>query len=852
MRPIRTFKVSPALPPQLEPLRVLAYNLYWDWSDEVRELFRRLDPDLWEESRQNPVLMLGTISQERLQAASMDDGFLAHLERAQREFQDYLQERSWYQRHRGTGIRECYAYFSAEFGLTTALPLYSGGLGVLAGDHLKSASDLGLPLVGVGLLYQQGYFQQYLTADGWQQERYPINDFYNLPLHLERQPDGSELRIEVIFPQRVVYARIWRVDVGRVPLYLLDTNIPPNNPYDQDITDQLYGGDLDVRIHQEMMLGIGGVKALRALGLQPTVYHMNEGHSAFLSLERIRELMVEQGLSFAAAKEAVRASQVFTTHTPVPAGIDLFPPDKILYYLGRYREIFGLSEHEFLSLGREHTGDLQAPFNMAIFAIRMASLVNGVSQLHARVSRQMFGSLWGLTPEAEVPIRGITNGVHARSCVAPATQSLYQKYISPDWWALPAAAPEWQRVEAIPDEELWRIHDRAKMQMILYVRERLRRALEERGASQAEILKTREVLDPEALTIGFARRFATYKRANLFLAQPERLLKLLADRQRPIQFVFAGKAHPKDHPGKEMIREIIHFAKQHGLERQIVFVPNYDINMSRLMVAGCDVWLNNPRRPREASGTSGMKAAMNGVPSLSTLDGWWAEADYLGTGWPIGRGEEYTDIHLQDELDANALYQVLEEDILPLYYQRDAEGLPRGWLAKMKAAIRINTPLFNTQRMVQQYAQEVYFPVSDRWLQMSAQDYAKAQTLAAWKAHVFQYWYDIRIEEVTAQAPKEVRVYEPIGVTARIRLGALTPQDVQVQLYQGQVDATGHIPVGQVVPMTCQEQAGDGCYIYTGEVRYGSSGLQGFAVRLLPHHPDLANPLELGLIHWGN
>lgn len=851
MRPVRTFKVSPSLPPVLEPLRALAYNLYWDWSDEVKELFRRLDPELWESSRYNPVLMLGTISQERLQAAAQDDGFLAHLERAQQEFEGYRRERTWYERQRGHP-KDCYAYFSAEFGLTTALPIYSGGLGVLAGDHLKSASDLGLPLVGVGLLYQQGYFQQYLTPDGWQQERYPINDFYNLPLQLERRPDGSELRIEVIFPQRVVYARIWRVDIGRVPLYLLDTNIPPNNPYDQDITDQLYGGDIDVRIHQEILLGIGGVKALRALGLRPSVYHMNEGHSAFLSLERMRELVEEQGLDFAAAKEAVRASQVFTTHTPVPAGIDLFPPDKILYYLGRYREILGLSEQEFLSLGREHTGDFQAPFNMAIFAIRMAGFVNGVSQLHARVSRQMFGSLWGPTPQHEVPIHAITNGVHARSCVAPVMQNLYQRYIGPDWWALSADAPEWQRIDTIPDEELWRIHDRAKMQMILHIRERLRRALEERGASQAEIRKTREVLDPEALTIGFARRFATYKRATLLLQSPERLLKLLSDRQRSIQFIFAGKAHPKDHPGKEMIRAIVHFAKEHGLERQIVFVPNYDIHLARLMVAGCDVWLNTPRRPREASGTSGMKAAMNGVPSLSTLDGWWAEADYVNTGWPIGRGEEYADTALQDEIEANALYQILEEDVVPLYYQRDQEGLPREWIAKMKAAIRLNTPRFNTERMVREYAERAYFPVSDRGYQLAEQNYAKAKALAAWKARVFQHWYDIKILEVVAEAPKEVRVNEPIAVTVRLDLGVLQPEEVQVQLYQGTVDDSGLIPVGEVTPMTYQDRQADGSCCYRGEVRYSSSGLQGFAVRILPRHPDMSDPFELGLVHWSS
>jgi starch phosphorylase len=708
MKPIRTFNVSPSLPPQLEPLRKLAYNLHWDWNFETTDLFRRLDRDLWESSRYNPVLMLGTISQARLQEAAEDEGFLAQMDRAARQLEAYLKERTWYRKNRKLDIapsestsaivaqpsQECYAYFSAEFGLTTALPIYSGGLGVLAGDHLKSASDLGLPLVGVGLLYQEGYFSQYLNADGWQQEHYPLNDFYNMPLHLERHPDGSELRIEVDYPGRIVYARVWRVQVGTVPLYMLDTNIEPNSPYDQDITDRLYGGDIDLRIHQEIMLGIGGVRMLHALGLRPTAYHMNEGHSAFLALERIRMMIQQDGLDFAAAQQVAQSSQLFTTHTPVPAGIDLFPPEKITYYLGHYAQVFGLSKEEFLSLGRENAGDLQSLFSMAILAIKMASFVNGVSQLHGKVSQGMFRSLWPNFPQPEVPITAITNGVHARSCVAKSTQELYDRYMGPSWSQALPDHPLWERVNSIPDEELWRNHERCRSEMVVFIRDWLQKQLRKRGASSGEIDRAQEVLDPTILTIGFARRFATYKRATLFLRDLERIKQILHDagsdgRKRQVQFVIAGKAHPKDIPGKELIREIIHFTREEGLSGRVVFVPNYDIHISRLMVAGCDVWLNTPRRPREASGTSGMKAAMNGLPNFSVLDGWWDEADYVRTGWAIGHGEDYDDPEYQDSVEANALYDLLEQEVVPLFYNRDAEDLPRGWIAKMKEAIRL-------------------------------------------------------------------------------------------------------------------------------------------------------------------
>lgn len=853
MQPIRTFNVSPSLPKPLEPLRKLAYNLHWDWNVETKDLFRRLDRDLWESSRHNPVLMLGTISQARLIEVAEDEGFLAQMERASRQLDDYLKERTWYRKHRGktTKENECYAYFCAEYGLTDCLPIYSGGLGVLAGDHLKSASDLGLPLVAVGLLYQEGYFAQYLNADGWQQERYPINDFYNMPLHLERNSDGSELRIEVDYPGRKVYARVWRVQVGTVPLYLLDTNIEPNNPYDHDITDELYGGDLDMRIHQEMMLGIGGVRALQALGYKPTVYHLNEGHSAFLILERIRKLMQEEGLSLAQAKQVAQATQVFTTHTPVSAGFDLFPPDKAMYYVGHYANIFGLSREEFLGLGRENPGDLSSPFSMAALAIKTSSFINGVSQLHGEVSRLMFQGLWPNLPLPEVPITSITNGVHARSVVAKSIQELYDRYLGPSWSEKGAEDSLWDRVTSIPDEELWRNHERCRSELVVYVRERMQKHLRDRGATPAELAQAMEILDPGALTIGFARRFATYKRANLFMRDMERIKKIMmANKDRQVQFVIAGKAHPKDMPGKDLIRQIIHQVREAGIGDHVVFVPDYDIYLARMMVAGCDVWLNTPRRPREASGTSGMKAAMNGLPNLSILDGWWDEADYIHTGWPIGHGETYDDPEYEDEVEANALYDLFEQEVVPLFYNRDTEGIPRGWVAKMKDAIRLNTPVFNTARMLRDYAKCGYFPASDRHFAMTSDDYKPAKELASWKQSLLERWYEIKIEDVDIASPAELVVNQSVAVKSRINLAGLAADDVQVELYQGAVNADGQIVNGQPVVMDYQGTDENHCAIYTGEVIYSSSGLQGLSLRVLPKHNYLSSPYEPGVVLW--
>jgi len=852
MKPVRTFTVTPSLPAPLERLRDLAYNLRWAWNHDIIELFRRLDSDLWETTGHNPVLMLGTIDQARLEAVAADDGFLAHLERVSRDFDAYLTgESAWFRRVHGKSEGPFVAYFSAEFGLTECLSIFAGGLGVLAGDHLKSASDLGLPLVGVGLLYQQGYFRQYLNEAGWQQEDYEDNDFYTLPLVLERRANGAPLTVEVSYPGRQVIAQVWRAQVGRVSLYLLDTNIPANRPGDRDITDQLYGGDLEMRIQQEIMLGIGGYRALEALGLAPVVYHMNEGHSAFLALERVRRLMETQSLSFAEAREAASAGLIFTTHTPVPAGQDYFPPDLMDRYFGDYARSLGLSRRDFLALGRQNPDHDGEPFCMTVLALRMAAYSNGVGRLHGQVSRRMWRGIWPGVPEDEVPIGHVTNGVHFRSWISHEMDQLYDRYLGPRWREEPADREVWQRAEHIPAEELWRTHARRRERLVAFARRRLRAQLEQRGASRAEIEAADEVLDSEVLTIGFARRFATYKRATLLLRDPERLVRILNDPDRPVQIIFAGKAHPRDDAGKELIRQVVSLARQEGFRRRIIFLEDYDMAVARYLVQGADVWLNTPRRPREASGTSGMKAAANGVLNLSTLDGWWDEAFQPEVGWAIGRGEMYDDPDYQDQVEAEALYDLLEQDVVPTFYDRGADGLPRRWIAHMKASIGSLCHFFNTHRMVREYAERFYLPAADRYRQLTEEEMARAKALVGWEARIRENWAQVRIEVVDAGPATELQVGDEIHARARVRLGALSLDDVQVELYLGRVDADGEIVEAEAVPMRPVGPDGDGMYLFeVGAVPCRKSGQHGYTVRVLPHHPDLLSPFLPGLIAW--
>ncbi len=854
MRPLYTFTVKPSLPPELSRLRELAHNLIWSWDHEIIALFRRLDSDLWEETQHNPVLMLGQVKQERYLELAADDSFINQLERAAQRFNDYLTRTAWYERHYQDGRPDpLVAYFSAEFGITESLQIYSGGLGILAGDHLKSASDLGVPLVGVGLLYQQGYFVQYLNADGWQQESYPENDFYNLPVTLERDEKGHPRLIAVPYPGRDVYAQVWRADVGRVRLYLLDTNIEQNSREDQDITDQLYGGDLEMRLKQEIMLGIGGVRALRAVGLGPTVYHMNEGHSAFLALERIRMLMEELGLSFDEAKELARAGALFTTHTPVPAGIDRFPSELIGRYFGDYYRQMGLSHEEFMALGRQNPNDPYEPFCMAILALRLAAHANGVSKLHGHVSRKMWQGVWPGVPVEEVPIGSVTNGIHQPSWISRDMTGLYERYLGPRWRETPADAELWSRVERIPGPELWNTHERRRERLVAFVRRRLREQLQRRGAPEAELLAAEEALNPEALTIGFARRFATYKRATLLFHDPDRLIRILTDRDRPVQIIFAGKAHPRDNPGKELIRQIVHMARREELRSRIVFLENYDMNIARYLLQGADVWLNTPIRPREASGTSGMKAAANGVLNVSILDGWWDEAYTPEIGWAIGHGEVYQDRNYQDHVESNALYDLLEKEIVPLFYERGSDGLPRGWIAKMKASMKAICPIFNTHRMLQEYTEKYYIPAYERYMRLSADGLAPLKAFNAWKARVRQLWPQVQIRHVESDIPTETQVGRSNTIRADVYLGELTPQDVQVELYYGAVNPAGEIIDPHIVEMSSVGATGDeqGLYTFVGHVTCESSGLHGFTVRVAPRHPEQVNPFEMGLITWG-
>jgi starch phosphorylase len=853
-RPIRTFTVLPHLPERLQPLHKLAYNMWWCWNHEAVFLFRRIDDDRFEELDNSPVKLLGAIDQPRLEQLLHDDGFLAHMDRVEEAFDDYMGSSTWFHEtygdEGGVGASRI-AYFSMEFGIHESIPIYSGGLGVLAGDHLKAASDLGIPLMGVGLMFREGYFRQYLNVDGWQQERYPENDFFNLPLIPETRGDGTPLMVSVPFPGREVWARVWRIQVGRVPLYLLDTNIARNNPEDRGITGQLYGGDSDMRVRQELVLGIGGIRALHALGKVPTVCHMNEGHSAFLGLERIRMLMDEHRLDFAAAREAVTAGNCFTTHTPVPAGNDVFAPQLVEHYLGSYLPQIRLDRNEFLGLGRQNPRDHNEPFCMTVLAIRLANTTNGVSKLHGQVSRKMWRSIWPELPDAELPIFSITNGVHTRSWLAAEMAQLYDRYLGVQWEKRPTDHSIWKRVDHIPNAELWRTHERRRERLVAFARRRLRAQLGRRGAPPSEIARADEVLDPDALTIGFARRFATYKRGTLIFRNLDRLNAIINDKDRPVQFLFAGKAHPRDHGGKELIAEILHIARRPEFRRRVVFLEDYDINVARYMTQGVDIWLNNPRRPLEASGTSGMKVCCNGGLNLSVLDGWWVEGYEHDNGWAIGAGEEYTDLNYQDDVESRAIYDLLEQEIVPLFYTRSSDGIPRGWLKIMKRSMSTVCPFFNTSRMVQEYTERCYAPSAERFDLLSADGLKRAVQLAQWRRDLGRGWPQVRVEAVESRGADPMHVGSQVDVTARVQLGNFSPGDVEVQLFYGPVDSLGDIPNPRTAVMSHNGDHQGSAWMFHGSIPCRSSGQQGFAVRVLPKHPVLSNPFEPGLICWG-
>lgn len=857
-RQIRTYTVLPHLPERLQALHKLAYNLWWCWNADAVALFRRIDVDRFEALDHSPVKLLGVTDQKRFESLAKDDGFLAHMDRVETALNHYLAAPTWFQEHFGSEKYARIGYFSAEFGIHESVPVYSGGLGVLAGDHLKSASDLGIPLSGVSLMYREGYFRQYLNIDGWQQERYPENDFFNLPLIPETKDDGTPMLVSVHLPGREVFARIWRIQVGRVPLYLLDCNIPQNNPRDRNLTAQLYGGDQHTRIEQEILLGIGGIRALKALGKMPTVCHMNEGHSSFCGLERIRMFIEEHGYDFATAVEAVKAGTCFTTHTPVPAGNDAFPVHMMDHYFGDYVKHLKIDRATFLNLGRERPNNEHENFSMTVLAIRLSNSSNGVSKLHGLVSRKMWRNIWPDLPESEVPITSITNGVHTQSWISPEIAQLYERYLGIQWEEQPTNFDIWQRVEHVPDAELWRTHERCRERLVALSRHRLRLQLKHRGAPPSEIEAADEVLDPDALTIGFARRFATYKRGNLIFRHIERLLKIINDRDRPVQFIFSGKAHPKDHGGKELIAQVNQYARRAEFRRRIVFLEDYDMNVARFLVQGVDVWLNNPRRPLEASGTSGMKVCCNGGINFSVLDGWWDEGYVGDNGWSIGRGEEYTKEQesYQDDVESRLIYDLLEQEIIPAFYTRGNDGLPRAWLKRMKRSIATNVPVFNTNRMLKDYAETCYVPSYRRFQHLSANQFQKAAELAKWRSRLRESWGNIHVDYVDTPGADPMKVGSHLHVRAKVALGPFTPEDVDVQLFHGPLDSHGEITHPNTVPLIAAAgpdatNNGNRVWLFTGRIPCKASGQYGYCVRVLPKNPALANSFEPGLVAWG-
>jgi starch phosphorylase len=843
LKPQKEFLVRPALPEALSRMSELAYNLLWSWDHNLRALFRRLDSVLWKACGNNPILMLGRVSQATLERAASDPRYLSLYRRACERYDSYMQTAN-------AAGDKLIAYFSMEYGLTECLPIYSGGLGLLSGDHLKASSDADYPLVAVGLLYQKGYHQQWLNPDGWQQERYPINDFYTLPIEEVRDHNGVPLIVQVKLPTGVVHIKVWLIHVGRVKLFLLDTNIP-ENPSDEhrDITDSLYGGDIHTRMRQEIVLGIGGLRALRALKLEPTVFHMNEGHSAFLAIERMRLLMAESGLTFTEALTASRLNNVFTTHTSVPAGIDIFEAGLLYDYFHEYCASSGISFDEFLALGRKNPYDPAERFSMAILAFKCSAFRNAVSKLHRHVSQEMWSDLWPELPVDEVPITSVTNGVHLPTWLNGDFATLYDQYLQPDWRERYPDPRIWDLIQDVPDQELWEAHRRRKRRLIAFVRERMVKFAVDRKAGAAEVRRLNEVLDPGAFTIGFARRFATYKRATLLFRDVTRLKKLLTNPDMPVQIVIAGKAHPKDHPGKTLIREIVQLSRDPSVSKRLVFLEDYGIEVARDMVQGVDLWLNNPRRGEEACGTSGMKASINGVLNLSILDGRCDEAYEHSAGWAIGGREPYSED--QDELHASAIYSLLENEIVPMYHSGGEDNVPDEWVRRMKQCLRFISPRYNCQRMVAEYMQELYIPAHRGYAEVRKGNFDLAREKTRWNAIVRESWGSVKFLELGSIPHASVWSGSSIPIRAVVDLAGLTPNDVRVEAVIGKISSTGQLEDTQVLKLPAVEQRGQ-AFVFEREFIPQQTGRLGYSLRIGPNHDD--NPLTRpcnSLIKWG-
>ncbi len=837
------------MPSRISRLYELAYNLWWSWHPEALALYRNLDPDLWEETEHNPVHFLSEVQPQRLEQVTNDIAYLEQYDSVLSDFDRYMHPgtETWFSRTYPELANKTIAYFSAEFGLHDALPIYSGGLGILSGDHCKEASDLGLPFVGVGFLYPQGYFRQSITREGVQEAFYDKLHFSESPATPACGPDGNEVMISVDLPGRSIHAKVWKLQVGRIPLYLMDTDVAPNAPNDRELSARLYGGDREMRISQEIVLGIGGVRALRALGISPAAWHINEGHAAFLNLERCREL-VASGLSFNEAREAVAVNSLFTTHTPVPAGNDTFSYDLVDKYFSSYWGQLGLTRQQFMDVALEDHG-WGPSYGMTVLALRLTGQHNGVSALHGAVSRNMWQFLWPGVDADEVPIDAITNGVHTPTWITTDMNALFKRYLGEDWQDHVDEPDLWNAIIEIPDEDLWMAHMQRKEALISYTRRHLKRHHLRLGEGSVQIAEFEHMLSADALLIGFARRFATYKRATLIFRDLDRLRRILNNPKCPVQIIFAGKAHPADGPGKALIEQVYRFSRSDAFRGRVVFLEDYDIDMARHLVSGTDLWLNNPIRPHEASGTSGQKAALNGQPNCSILDGWWAEGYNGKNGWAIGEEREYHYPNVQDEADSLSLYTLLEQEIVPCYYDREADGIPHRWIAFMKEAIRSCAPTFNMRRMVKEYTRRFYVPEIQQGMKIAQDNYKEARTMATWKEKVKQAWPGV---ELYANGLREgqLSLGQGVNVQAWVRSDKLNPEDLTVELVYGEA-SNEHVAVQQALPMAYTKRESDGSYLYEIHLQPSKSGSIAYGVRVLPNHPALAGKHDMGLIRWG-
>ncbi|MDF2978508.1 MAG: glycogen phosphorylase [Actinomycetospora sp.] len=840
MKALRRFSVRAQLPAALAPLQELATNLRWTWHGPTQDLFGAVDEAVWRSCGGDPVRLLGEVRPQRLAELAEDEGFVGRVRERAEELHTYLSEPRWYQ-GRGDEVPSAIGYFSMEFGVSEVLPNYSGGLGILAGDHLKAASDLGVPLIAVGLLYRSGYFRQSLSLDGWQQEQYPALDPQGLPLHLLADASGEPVLVGVAMPEgRTLRARVWQASVGRVPLLLLDADIEENDADLRQITDRLYGGDAEHRIRQEILVGIGGVRAVRAFcGLTghpaPAVFHTNEGHAGFLGLERIRELVADAGLDFDQALTTVRAGTVFTTHTPVPAGIDRFPVGLVEHYFTADM-LPGIEPSRVLALGREPAGDM---FNMAHMGLRLAQRSNGVSQLHGEVSRGMFQQLWGGFDAPEVPIGAVTNGVHGPTWTAREIAGV----------TAGAAAAGDSELFGVSDALLWELRGTLRKRLVEEVRRRVRASWLQRGASEPELAWTDRVFDPDVLTIGFARRVPTYKRLTLMLRDPERLKAMLLDPERPLQLVIAGKSHPADEQGKRLIQQMVRFADDPAVRHRIVFLPDYDMSMARYLYWGCDVWLNNPLRPLEACGTSGMKSALNGGLNLSVRDGWWDELYDGRNGWAIPTADGVDDPDRRDDVEASALYDLLATQVSPLFYDRGTDGVPDRWTALVRHTLATLSPKVQATRMVTEYVEQWYAPAARSAARVVADGFAGAKELASYRARLDTAWSSVAVAEVDASGGADTPVLgAPMTVRAEVVLGGLDPDEVLVQAVVGRADDADELSASTVEPMTPIGEGHEGSHRFEAVVALPHAGVLGYTVRVLPRHDLLAAPAELGRV----